>query len=398
MGESHRESSKQEPSVLIVDDNPLIRDVLKSLLMSEPIEVLSCSNGEEAVDLLSRRPVDVIVCDVMMPKMDGYALHEQVRAKAQLAHIPFIFLTALGNFEEKSRGHEVGADDYVVKPFDPIELISLIRGKIRRSLLLKESTSEQYDQFRKKVLHTLSHEFRTPLVAINTGTEILLEQEALDRQKAKGLLEAIHRGGLRLERLVTDFMLLQQIEAGVAARLFESRGRVQKISPLVQRFVEIQAEGYEKEGFIVRFQGDVHDLAVRVYPPQLEGIVCRLLDNAVKFSQVVREIEVQVHEKEGFARVAVSDRGIGMSRDRASEATHVFSQLDRDQLEQQGSGIGLALCLRYAEIHGGRLEFSSREGGGTEAALMLPAVDAHDQATSGGEEFQMTRSRGLDTE
>ncbi|MCB0309797.1 MAG: response regulator [Bdellovibrionales bacterium] len=367
------------PSILVVDDNPLITNVLRSLFRSEGYDVHVSKNGAEALQVLEGQPVDLVICDVMMPTMDGYELHEQIRKKPELSHVPFVFLTALGDNVEVSHGREIGADDYVVKPFDPRQLLSLVKGKIVRSNGLKDLVEERYDKYRKRVVHTLSHEFRTPLVAINTGTELLLDQQGeLDLNRVKNVLEAIKRGGQRLERLVGDFMLIQQIEAGVAQRLFESRRALRKVSDLLRDFVDSRLEMLRAEGFELKVFDNSGDARVEIYEAQIFDALDRLISNAVKFKLRDFTIEMHAYCLEGEAVIEVRDRGIGLDVDRVKEAIDVFGQLDRDKLEQQGGGMGLAIASRYAALHGGRLEFERREGGGSVVTLYLPlAASSH---------------------
>ena len=366
----------ESASVLVVDDNPLIVNVLRSLLGASGYHVYSSANGEEALSLLKDKHVDVIICDVMMPKMDGYELHNLVRKQSELSHIPFLFLTALGDSSEVMRGKELGADDYLVKPFDPQDLLAVVRGKVQRSKGLKSVSEEKYDTYRKKVIHTLSHEFRTPLVAINTGTELLLEQHnKFDQHKVQNLLEAIRRGGQRLERLVNDFMLLQQIEAGIAQRLFDTKAGPRQVSELVSQFLAIREASFVEEKAAVQLQ-DLTDksLQVQVYEPHVHDVLWRLVSNAIKFSPETREVELCVYGQEREVFLEIRDRGIGMNVAKVREAIDLFGQLDRDRLEQQGGGLGLAIASRYAAVNKGRLEFQDRVGGGTSVAFVLPIL------------------------
>lgn len=362
-------------SVLVVDDNPLIVNVLKSLLNSAGYQVYTSMNGEEALGCLNQKNIDVIICDVMMPRMDGYELHHTVRGQPEFSHIPFLFLTALSDNLEVHRGKETGADDYLVKPFDPHALLAVVRGKIARSRNLKNLSEEKYDSYRKKVIHTLSHEFRTPLVAINTGTELLLEQQGrLDGQKMLSLLEAIRRGGQRLERLVNDFMLMQQIEAGIAAKLFTNRACVRNVAEMISQFVEGKRPGLQEENFEIEFNNLARDAEVLVYEPHVHDVLSRLVSNAVKFSANCpkRLVEICAYTQEQDVVIEVRDRGIGIDPAKVRQAIDVFGQIDREKLEQQGGGLGLAIASRYAAINKGRLEFECRDGGGTTVSIILP--------------------------
>ena len=248
-----------------------------------------------------------------------------------------------------------------------------MRGKIARSHNIKNTSEERFDLYRKKVIHTLSHEFRTPLVAINTGTEILLDHGGtFDPKKSIHLLEAIQRGGQRLERLVTDFMLLQQIEAGIAQRIHDSRAQVYDVRDIVKRFVEARGAEVSPRGFKLTAHCPADKLCVHVYEEQVLDILDRFLSNAMKFK--AEDLKIELHAVRLDAEVAIEmrDRGIGMDASRVAEAVDVFGQIDRDRLEQQGGGLGLAIASRFARINHGRLEFENRQGGGSVVSLVLP--------------------------
>lgn len=359
-------------AVLVVDDNPLILNVLKGLLGSEHYQVYSAENGVEAQHLIEKKSVDLIICDVMMPEIDGYELHRWVRQRPECAHIPFLFLTALDDGAEINQGRETGVDDYLIKPFEPRDLLSVVKGKLARAKGLKNISDERYESYRKRVVHTLSHEFRTPLVAINTGTELLIEQsEKLDLGKAKQLLEAIRRGGMRLERLVSDFMVLQQIEAGLAGRLVAQRAKCVDVHELIQEFVEKYPEKSES-AHPLTVLCSANNCRVRVYPIFFDDILSRLVSNGEKFSPAGAPVELCVQRRTGEVAIEVLDRGSGIDLAKVREALDVFGQINREKYEQQGGGLGLAIASRYAHLHGGRVELDARDGGGTVARLVLP--------------------------
>lgn len=369
------EAVVQQPSVLVVDDNPLILNTVKSLLQASSYHVITSENGREALGVLESKSVDVIISDVMMPNMGGYELHEALRGRPEYAHIPFIFLTALSEPEEIRKGREVGADDYLVKPFSPQELLSTVKGKVQRSIHLKNIAAQHLDKYRKKVIHTLSHEFRTPLVAVNTGAELLLDQgEAMSAKRVRTLLEAIQRGGQRLERLVSDFMILQQIEAGIAERMFSQYAKVVRISELVATLLESRTSWFKEEQAVVSMVDNVEGSLVRVYEPHIYDILARLLANSIKFSPDKKCIDVVLQPQSAELVVEVRDRGSGIDTSRIHEAVDLFGQLDRERLEQQGGGLGLAIASRYAALNRGRLEFDRRPGGGSIVSLVLPVA------------------------
>lgn len=372
------EHSSERASILIVDDNPLIRNVIQTLFSYENFVVQTAANGHEALEKLQSGDFDVIVCDIMMPRMDGIEFFEQVRSNEALSHIPFVFLTALDSDDDKKKCWQLGCDGYMTKPFDPDLLISTVKGKVNRSRNIKQAFDHNQDKFRKRVLHTLSHEFRTPLVAINTGTEILLDDVNRSKQddsaKTKRLLEAILRGGQRLERLVNDFMLLQQIEAGVANGLFKLRSSEYTVASLIDCYLAGISPLLEEQGFAITVTNHTPDIKVKVYQPQIIEILNRITDNSIKFSQNSKTIDLLVRADSKEVILSIADNGQGFDPVAMKNSISMFTQLDRDHYEQQGGGLGLAIASKYAEINGCKLSFDSRPQGGAIVNLHMPLV------------------------
>lgn len=360
--------------VLVVDDNPLITKVLSGILEEAGYKTNSCSNGLDALCELEKNTFDLILCDVMMPKMDGHNLYASLQGNSEFAGIPFIFLTALDSDFDKNKGKEAGVDDYLVKPFKPEEVLAVVKGKLKRSKIINNSSKERYDAYRKKVIHTLSHEFRTPLVAINTGAE-LLESQVEDievKEKFSKLLKAIRRGGERLESLVNDFMLVQQIEAGVAERMFNSRKEIKSVKVLEEFAIQEKLK-YEKIDYTFSIKNLCRDdLKVEIYEIQIYDVIKRLIANAVKFQKNKKEIGIRIHSQSNEIVFSVIDNGLGINIERAMEALAVFGQINRDKLEQQGGGFGLSIANQYLLIHGGKLEFENRKEDGSIVSFTLP--------------------------
>ena len=121
--------SKQK--ILVVDDEASIRRILETRLKMAGYNVVTAEDGEEAVDLFNKTNPDIVILDVMMPKMDGYGVTREIR---RVSDIPIIILTALGDVSERITGLELGADDYVIKPFSPKELEARVKAVLRRTV------------------------------------------------------------------------------------------------------------------------------------------------------------------------------------------------------------------------------------------------------------------------
>ena len=365
------------PSVLVVDDDPLIVALLTGLLTSKNYSVIKAYSGVEARKIVKAQHVDMIICDVVMPTMSGYEFLELVRKECGGGNIPFVFLTSADGPDTIKFKLEKGVEHSVPKPVDPHALLAAVRETVGKQAMAEMLTKRDFDAYRKRVVHTLSHEFRTPLSAINIGMELLMEHRtSLDSDKATSLLEAVRRGGLRLEKLVKDFLILQQMEAGITQEIFASHASLISLAEVVEHFMSFKAPAYLEEGAKITLVDDSRGAQVRVVESNILDCIDRLVSNAVKFSDEPREVEIVVTVEGKEARIAVQDRGCGVDLSQVESAFALFSQINRESKEQQGGGMGLPIARKYASAHRGRLEFREREGGGSVVSLILPVVDA----------------------
>ncbi len=371
------EPNAEELKVLFIDDCSDLRMVLSEVLTSEGFKVETASTAGEALDILAKFIPDAIISDIMMPQADGFSFQRVLSEDARWCHIPFIFLSALSSPEDIRHGKSIGADDYLTKPFNTEDLVSIVNGKIASARLRKKRNEEDFSKYRKRVVHTLSHEFRTPLVAINTGAELLLDKaNESDEQTFNRLLESVHRGGLRLQRLVEDFMCLQQIETGSAKLVAERLKRKVKVQQLVSDALEHYNDLTRDRACIVELRDETTDhVWVEAYDAQIHNIISRLLSNAHKFAGTTVPAIMIVRQNVEYASIVVKDNGPGLPEGLINNACELFSQIDRDKMEQQGCGLGLTIANHYAGYNSGRLLFvSPTSGRGLEVELRLPRV------------------------
>ncbi len=364
------------PSVLVVDDDPLIVALLTGLLTSKNYTVIKCYSGHEALKIVRSQHVDLIICDVVMPSMSGYEFLTLIRKEREGAQIPVVFMTSSGTIDDRKAKYEHGVAHCIPKPLDSQALLSAVRESIGRQALSEMLTKRDFDAYRKRVVRTLSHEFRTPLSAINVGIEVLMEhRQSLDSEKTTNVLEAVRRGGLRLERLVRDFLILQQMEAGITNEVFASHASAVPIAEIMDHYMSFKACAHAEEGASFEVKSDAGDRCIHVVESNVLDCLDRLVSNAIKFSENAKHVEIDVVIDGREARFSVKDRGCGIDLAKVDTAFELFSQIDRESKEQQGGGMGLAIARRYASSHKGRLEFRAREGGGSIVTLVLPLVD-----------------------
>jgi DNA-binding response OmpR family regulator len=141
-----------EPRILVVEDHELLRVAIQTILEAEGWNVLSAGDGLEGLEVMSQVCPDLILADIMMPRMDGLAFYGAVRARREWMAIPFIFLTAKTSREDALKGMELGAEDYITKPFEPEELVVAVRARLKRAEALRAVTEAEFDRLRQQII------------------------------------------------------------------------------------------------------------------------------------------------------------------------------------------------------------------------------------------------------
>jgi K+-sensing histidine kinase KdpD len=195
---------------------------------------------------------------------------------------------------------ERDAIDFVSKPLDPQALLAAVTKIIEPTASSDTVTRRDFDEYRQRVLRTLSHEFRTPLNAINVGMELLTEhQQSLDSERISSVLEAVRRGGQRLERLVKDFLILQQMEAGITHEVFSSHASVLSTSEVIEHFMTHKIPVHLTREVTFSLRDRSKGARVRVVESHILDCLDRLVSNAIKFYEALKEVEIEVDLGEG---------------------------------------------------------------------------------------------------
>ncbi len=353
-------------------------DVMKSTLLTPISGLFSrvevAGTAEEAFRIMSKIQIDIIICAC---GSESIIFFKKLREYPQLAYLPFVMVAGDDSQNCCEEAISLGVDAVIDASIDSSDYIKILKGQMARSRTLRAHSSSLFESYRKRIIQTLSHEFRTPLVAVMTGTEILsreIQNEGnLRPDKLAKLVGAIKRGGQRLDRLVNDFMIMQQLEAGIIEKVFESRATWHSASNLLHQFEEVHRDKVIKDGFsfTVILEGDDFDLYT--YDHHLFSILERLLSNAVKFTPPGRDVVLVAQKISGGRGLfEIHDQGPGIDDHNAKRALQAFEQIDRESMEQQGSGLGLSIASHLVQVNRGQLELCSRESGGTTARVVLP--------------------------
>ncbi len=310
----------------------------------------------------------------MMPYLDGYGVLDELRKYAETATIPLIFLTARTTQDNIRLGMNLGADDYITKPFRAEELLQAIQVRIERQTRLAEKLQGRVDELHKNLMSVLPHELNTPLHGILAGIEYLKDEYAtLEPSDIEELLYIVHQSALRMRRLVSNSLLHADL------RTMWVRG---ENAPLDQEKVPIAVApvitlASEQEAAAATRETDLHlhleDATVCILPNHLSKIVEEIVNNAFKYSKSGTPVEITSDCEGDVMWLTIKDRGRGMSGDEIA-AIGAYRQFQRKQYEQQGLGLGLVIVQHLLGLYQGELLIESLLGEQTTVRIMLPTM------------------------
>lgn len=366
-------------TILIVEDDASLLAGIKDILQLEYFTPLTATNGEDALRILQNAadPPDLIVSDIMMPRMDGIAFLKKVREVDRFVSIPFIFLTALGERQDVQRGKELGVDDYVTKPFKADDLLLAIRSRLDRARDVERVQAGREDKLKKNILTILNHEFRTPLTFIVAYSDLLgdFPEEINGGGKTEMLtfLSGVQSGADRLRRLIENFITLVELETETAANNIQWRKKpCDDLQALLQDVAERTIKSLDGDYPYTVIITDVTSSRLVADEDYLKIAIAHLIDNACKFSSPDEQINITAGALDDEAYIAVRDNGRGIPAEEHDKIWQSFYQIDRAHYEDQGSGSGLAIVKGIVELHGGRVKVESTVGKGSTFTVYLP--------------------------
>jgi two-component system sensor histidine kinase/response regulator len=364
--------------ILVVEDHAPLLAAIRGILEEEGYTVSTATDGEEALQVMGKVCPDLIVADIMMPRMDGYTFYDTVRSRPEWVPIPFIFLTAKAEKEDVLKGKDMGAEDYLTKPFDPKELLVAVRGRLRRAQAIYDVTEARFGQLKRQIVNVLGHELRTPLTYVQGYTELALEDvPSLNPDSLHDFLMGIKRGADRLNRLVEDLMFLIRLDTG---RIAEEHHMLAGVHRDLNTVLESTIRQYEQQataqGVNLETRMEPSPPPIQLCEPFFADAVGRLIDNGIKFSRGKgKRVTISTRVAHGWVEVAIADEGVGIPPGELSHLFERFQQIGREEMEQQGIGVGLAIAQELIHLHGGEITVESTLGEGSTFTIRLPVAE-----------------------
>jgi len=363
-------------TILVIDDEEWLREMVQIALSQRGFDVLEAENGSVGIEKARKHLPDLILCDVNMEKVDGYLTLSALRNEPTTAAIPFILMTGLADNAGMRHGMELGADDYLPKPFSIEGLYAAVEARLKKTQALRQEAEKKLADLRDNISMMLPHELRTPLNGILAYGEILAaDAGTLSAKEVAEMGQVIHDSGKRLERLVENFLIYAQIEL-LSADVQKVSALRQKQTPLPARLIEEHARAQARAANRADdLRLDLADLPAPISEDYLAKIVDELVQNAFKFSDAGKRVSVSFSASPQGLVLSVVDQGRGFSTDHITKVG-AYMQFERTMQEQQGLGLGLVIARRLTELHGGTLSIQSERGATTTVAVKLPKVAA----------------------
>lgn len=360
-----------DKKIIIIDDNDELRNVTKYVLEMEGYEVLTASNGEEGINIVKKYKPDLILCDILMPGIDGFEVKNQLSKDVSTMIIPFIFLSAVSEQHIIRKGMSFGADDYLVKPVVLDELLKTISTRLEKSIQFRQHFKDKTEGLKNSIVGILSHELLTPLTSILGFSGILKEEDSLTRFEIKKVAAAIEESGNQLYHLINKNIkyakyLVDREKTDVIPYMANS-------AEVIINAAVIIAEKYKRHSDLVL---QLNDCAISIESFEFEFIISEIVDNAFKFSLSSSPVQIISSIKKDEIIIRISDNGIGFPMDKLSDIA-AFSQFDRKINEQQGVGFGLITSVLTIQRYGGRINIINTNPG-TEVTITFPIIPDSD--------------------
>lgn len=368
--------------ILVIEDaDALLNDILE-MLSFEGFDVSGAGNGRLGVEEARRYRPDLIICDIMMPELDGYGVLQELQKDGIGVTTPFIFLTARTDKGDIRQGMSSGADDYLTKPFTANELIASVRKRLEKREQVKQVSERKMENLRENIILSLPHEIRTPLTGILGFSDILMTDcHFMEPDKVAEMAQYVYTAAQRLYRLTENYLVYAQLEL-VTADAKRVEAMRQSTTPHPRAVIEdaaIQkAQNFQREADL-KLSVKNDEVTVAILEDNLKRVIDELVDNAFKFSQSGKPVVLNAEVVKDQYVITIDDQGRGMSRDQLGEIG-AFSQFERKLYEQQGSGFGLMITKKSIELHGGDFNVESEVGKGTRVTIRLPLAPAQELA------------------
>lgn len=356
--------------ILVIEDEADIRGNLVEMLEAEGYVAASAPDGDAGVRAALGEPPDLIVCDVTMPGRDGWSVLAELRAREETMEIPFLFLTARADRESQRRGMEMGAEDYITKPFTRTEILAAVEARLRRAESLGRRMRDQLSRMRQVLSRSLPHELLTPLNGImGLSAMIVDEYESMRRDEVLALAQGITSSGENLHQLIRRFLLFSEIQIALSDTDQAARVRAESVpdaGQVVERAARGLVAGTSREADLLCMGAGGSPAMVAAH---LELSVQEMLAEAMRRSRKGTPLRLVTGNCRNGWR-------IGLHAEGAHVEPAELERLRKGESGFDGVGLGLSVLRAVADLYRGSLTLDSSSSIGLSIELVVASAPA----------------------
>lgn len=349
--------------LLVVDDNENNLTILKRRLSQCGFSVMTATNGQDALNIVSQVSCDLLLLDIMMPVMDGFEVLKTIRKTQSMMQLPIIMITALQDSKDVVEALEHGANDYITKPID----LKSLQARVNTHLTMKELAKEN-----EEFLSIASHDIKKPVMLIRDVVQVIQDEYGdllSSTEDLNEMMGMIRRASDSLQSLIEDYLEGKVIDHG---RL-ELDCTELDLNDVIRDIVSVNMGIAANKGIVLQMELQDAMPVVQADRSRINQVVDNLIGNAIKFSKADTIVKVTTSDNDGGILLEVKDQGPGIKDEERSKVFNRFASLSNKPTGGETStGLGLSLCKQLVELHGGKIGVSPNEPVGSNFWFQLP--------------------------
>lgn len=402
--------------ILVVDDIPENLQVLGFLLQNKGLEIDFAASGNEALDKIANHPPDLVLLDISMPEMDGFTVCKQIKDNQDTKEIPVIFVTAIDEMSHVVKGFEIGAVDYVTKPFNPSELLMRIsthlelkqsrdtitkkndeleklteklqnqtdqlknevaeRIKIEKALRTSEQEFRQLNATKDKFFSIIAHDLKNSIANFLLSSTILVKHvDKLSVDMIKDKAESINSSALHLRKLLDNLLQWARAQTGQ----IQYTPNTIDLKLIVEDVIDVLAPSADIKNIELLSKIEKNTMTY-IDQNMITTVLRNLITNAIKFTENGGQIRISCQKKDDLIDVVVIDTGIGIEEKNISKLFRIdMTYSTSGTAKEEGTGLGLVLCKEFVEKNGGEIWVESEIGNGSTFHFTIPQAPSNQQ-------------------
>ncbi|MCP4155218.1 MAG: hybrid sensor histidine kinase/response regulator [bacterium] len=360
-------SRHYKPLIFIVEDIPKNVQVLCNILRKEDYRIAIATNGKQAIKMIPNVLPDLILMDVMMPEMDGFQACVHLKKDPVARGIPLIFLTAKVDATDIVKGFEIGAIDYITKPFNGSELIARVRTHLelkfaREALIDLNATKDKF-------FSIIAHDLKNPMQSLLLFTDTLYTYYgSFDEDRRREYIHRCYDSSKQVTALLKNLLDWARAQTGV----IEPHHEIADVGVLIHESIRLlSANAEDKE---ITLSNEIEDECLSLIDTNMiRTLIRNLISNAIKFTRRGGAVNIKAIKKKRLIEIIVSDNGVGIAPENIDGLFRIDVQKSTEGTEHEtGTGLGLILCKEFAEKNNGSISVTSKLGKGSSFKIKLP--------------------------